>query len=122
MTPLAAALALIARGWNPVPVEFRSKKPIGREWQQRVIDRTNVEQFFNGADLNIGLLAALAADRSGLTLPFRLHALVDGLAVLFGQVSAPDPHVDHLDAEVACLAVELVAHARHRAARSSRTT
>jgi putative DNA primase/helicase len=65
VTPLDAALALIARGWNPVPVEFRSKKPIGREWQQRVINRTNVEQFFDGADLNIG--AMMGATSRGLT-------------------------------------------------------
>jgi hypothetical protein len=65
MTPLEAALALIARGWNPVPVEFRSKKPIGSEWQRRVIDRTNVEHFFNGADLNIGVM--MGATSRGLT-------------------------------------------------------
>jgi len=62
----------------------------------------------------LALLAALAAGRSRLALPFGLHALVDGLAVLLGQVGPPDPHVDHLDTEVACLAVELVAHARHQ--------
>jgi hypothetical protein len=65
MTPLDAALALIARGWNPVPVAYRSKKPIGSEWQRRVIDHSNVEQFFNGADLNIG--AMMGTTSKGLT-------------------------------------------------------
>ena len=38
MTPLDAALNLIARGWNPVPVEYRPKKPaLGEGWQNVII-------------------------------------------------------------------------------------
>src|ERR1700688_4709395 len=57
-----------------------------------------------GADL-LRLLAALRAEFGGLALPFGLHALVDGLAVLLRQVGAPDPDVKLLDAIAAGLMV-----------------
>jgi Bifunctional DNA primase/polymerase, N-terminal len=55
-TPLEIALDAIARGWNPVPIEYRTKKPIGAEWQLRVIDAGNAARYFNGAEMNIGVL------------------------------------------------------------------
>jgi hypothetical protein len=36
-TPLDIALTYIDRRWNPVPVEYRTKKPIGNAWQSRII-------------------------------------------------------------------------------------
>jgi hypothetical protein len=66
MTPLDAALDLITRGWNPVPVESRSKKPaLGLDWHKVVITTANAAQYFNGRDLNIG--AQLGAPSRGLT-------------------------------------------------------
>lgn len=55
-TPLDIALNFIGRGWNPVPIEYRTKKPIGAEWQRRVIDASNAARFFNGAEMNIGVI------------------------------------------------------------------
>src|SRR6516164_4236991 len=38
-SPLDIALDYIGRGWNPVPVNYRAKKPsTGNGWQLRVID------------------------------------------------------------------------------------
>ena len=65
--------------------------------------------------ISCALLAALGAELRGLALPFGLHALVDRLAVLLRQIGAADPHVDHLDAVLIGLPVELVADARHQA-------
>src|SRR6516165_424477 len=42
------------RGWNPVPVVFKGKKPIGEGWQTRVIRGPDVEKHFNGARKNVG--------------------------------------------------------------------
>jgi hypothetical protein len=56
MSALDAALNVIARGWNPVPVKYRSKEPIGEEWQKRVITKENAAKFFNGTALNIGVI------------------------------------------------------------------
>jgi hypothetical protein len=52
---LDRARGYIGRGWTPVPVGYREKKPIGDAWQNRVIDHSNVEQHFNGAKMNIGV-------------------------------------------------------------------
>jgi hypothetical protein len=66
MTPLDAALAYAARGWNSVPVEYRSKKPaLGRDWQTVRITTENAAQYFNGRDMNVGL--QLGAVSHGLT-------------------------------------------------------
>src|SRR5579871_177763 len=66
-----------------------------------------------GADL-LALLVALAANGRSLTLAFGLHALIDRLAVLLRKISAPDAHVDNLDAKGARFAIELIAHPRHQ--------
>jgi len=55
-TPLEVALDYIGRGWNPVPVKYRSKRPLdGENWQWRVIDAAAAPRFFNGAQMNIGV-------------------------------------------------------------------
>src|SRR3954453_10171674 len=61
-----------------------------------------------GANL-LRLLTALGSEFLGLALPFGLHALVDRQAVLLRQVGTADTHVDHLDAVLIGLPVELVA-------------
>lgn len=65
LTPLDVALRYIARGWNPLPVPFRSKRPEGSAWQTRVIDATNAAEHFNGAAGNVGVL--LGPSSHGLT-------------------------------------------------------
>jgi hypothetical protein len=65
MTVLEIALTYIRRGWNPVPVEYRAKKPIGKAWQDRVITENTAPQFFNGAPMNIGVI--LGPTSQGLT-------------------------------------------------------
>src|ERR1700730_8788197 len=37
MSPLDVALEYIDRGWAVVPVPFKSKRPVGDEWQNRLI-------------------------------------------------------------------------------------
>jgi hypothetical protein len=55
MNALDIALSYINRGWNPVPVKPRSKKPLGEGWQTRSLTAETAEQFFNGAELNVGV-------------------------------------------------------------------
>jgi hypothetical protein len=65
-TALDIALDYIGRGWNPVPVEHRSKKPsTGNGWQLRIIDATNAAHYFNGGQMNIGVV--LGPSSHGLT-------------------------------------------------------
>jgi hypothetical protein len=65
LSPLETALGYIDRGWNPVPILFRSKKPIGEAWHTRVIDENSAPQYFNGRQMNVGVL--LGASSRGLT-------------------------------------------------------
>src|SRR6516165_9924585 len=53
------------RGWNPVPVRFRGKKPIGEGWQTRVIREADVPKYFDRAPQNYGVV--LGASSGGLT-------------------------------------------------------
>ena len=64
-TALDIALDYIGRGWNPTPVPHRKKKPIGDEWQLRIIDAGNAAQHFNGQAMNIGVV--LGPSSHGLT-------------------------------------------------------
>jgi Bifunctional DNA primase/polymerase, N-terminal len=51
---LAIARDLLARGYNPVPVAV-GKHPTGKKWQHVVITEANVEQYFNGKAINVGV-------------------------------------------------------------------
>jgi RecA-family ATPase len=66
VTALTIALDYIGRGWNPVPVDYRAKKPsTGNGWQLRIIDATNAPHYFNGGQMNIGVI--LGPSSHGLT-------------------------------------------------------
>jgi hypothetical protein len=65
MTALDHALDFIARGWNPVPIPFRRKRPEGNAWQTLVIDAAAAPHYFNGAHQNIGVI--LGPTSRGLT-------------------------------------------------------
>jgi hypothetical protein len=65
VTPLEIAQSYITRGWNPVPCRYRTKKPIGDDWQSRKIDASNVTQHFDDTQLNVGV--QLGPSSAGLT-------------------------------------------------------
>src|ERR1700737_4281883 len=52
---LDVALDYIRRGWNPVPIPFKKKTPLDRDWQNRIIDESTAPRFFNGGTQNIGI-------------------------------------------------------------------
>ena len=62
---LDVALDYIKRGWNPVPVPFRSKAPIGEAWQKRVIEEKTAADYFNCDQQNIGVV--MGPSSHGLT-------------------------------------------------------
>jgi hypothetical protein len=59
------ALEYVGRGWNPLPLPFRTKTPTERGWQHRVIREEDVPKYFNGQPQNIGVI--LGATSGGLT-------------------------------------------------------
>jgi Bifunctional DNA primase/polymerase, N-terminal len=56
MTPLEAALAWIQRGYSPIPVPDRSKKPVLEGWQRLEITVDVAPNYFNSRSQNIGVL------------------------------------------------------------------
>jgi len=70
-TPLDVARSYIARGWNPVPVRHRTKKPIGDEWQLRIINDANVAAHFNATPQNIGVILGTSSHGRALALQDR---------------------------------------------------
>jgi hypothetical protein len=62
---LVVALDYIARGWNPLPLPYRTKRPTDDSWQNRVIDADSAPCFFNGGPQNIGVV--LGPSSHGLT-------------------------------------------------------
>jgi hypothetical protein len=52
--PLATARDLLRRNIMPLPVLPTEKNPIIDGWQHLTINETNLEQYFNGAALNVG--------------------------------------------------------------------
>jgi RecA-family ATPase len=65
MTPLNVALNYINRGWNPVPIPRGTKAPQDAGWHTRIIDATSAPLYFNGAEINIGVV--LGPNSHGLT-------------------------------------------------------
>jgi bifunctional DNA primase/polymerase-like protein len=59
------ALEYVQRGWNPVPIPFRTKIPVGEGWQKRVIREEDVPKYFNCAPQNVGVI--LGPSSGGLT-------------------------------------------------------
>src|SRR3954453_2242707 len=97
-SPLDLALRYIRRGWNPVPIPFKAKRPIDKGWQERVITAENAPQFFNGQAQNIGIILGPAS--GGLTdvdldCPEAIAVAPDLLPethAVFGRQSKPRSH------------------------------
>jgi Bifunctional DNA primase/polymerase, N-terminal len=64
-TPEAIALQYTMRDRHPPPVPYRQKKPIGNDWQHRVITGSQVHRFFGDKPQNIGV--QLGPKSCGLT-------------------------------------------------------
>jgi Bifunctional DNA primase/polymerase, N-terminal len=94
-----AARGYIRRGWNPVPIKYRDKKPsAGTGWQNIKIDESNVDQHFNGGQQNIGIQAGAASGGLrdvDLDSPEALAlapAILPPTDAIFGRRSTPRSH------------------------------
>ncbi len=64
MTAADVAGMFIRRGWSPVPVPHRKKRPALDGWPELRITASNIGQYFNGAPQNVGVV--LGEHSSGL--------------------------------------------------------
>jgi hypothetical protein len=93
-TIAAAAAGYHGRGWKPVPVNRKTKKPMGRGWQNRTYDPAQ----FNGNSQNVGV--QLGAVSGGLVDVDLDEIAAVGLApeflpatcAIFGHNSKPCSH------------------------------
>jgi putative DNA primase/helicase len=96
--PLSIARSYIDRHWNPVPVLFRSKIPIGEKWQLRVIDHSNVSQYFGDTPQNVGVvMGPLSKGLTDVDLDCReaidlAPMIIPKTTAIFGRRSSPAAH------------------------------
>ena len=97
MTPLDAAIAWIQKGFSPVPVLHRSKRPILTGWERLEITINAAARYFNAAAQNIGVLLG---DKFGSTdvdcdCPEAVtvaRELLPESRLIFGRQSKPFSH------------------------------
>jgi hypothetical protein len=97
MTPLDAAIAWIQKGFSPVPVPSRSKRPILNGWERLEITMDLASQFFNGTSQNIGLLlgdkfGSADVDCDCLESITAARELLPETGLIFGRQSKPFSH------------------------------
>ena len=98
MTPLDAAIDYINRGWSPVPIPYRRRKPVLKDWPDLRITAETAPQYFNGARQNVGVI--LGGASNGLTdidldCPEAVAVapwLLPPTKAIFGRETAPDSH------------------------------
>jgi hypothetical protein len=94
-----AANAYIGRGWNPVPVGYRSKKPTnGEGWQHVRVTTENVTTHFNGGRQNVGVQMGPASNNltdvdldSDVAIALA-PAFLPTTGAVFGRPTAPSSH------------------------------
>ena len=97
VSALSIALGYIKRGWSPVPVPYRQKGPVIKDWQKLRLTRQTARRYFNGT-------RSISASFSGHRPPTcamlistvprrspRLRALLPPTA-RFGRLSTPGAH------------------------------
>ena len=97
MSTVDIARGYLRRGWCPIPVQFKSKKPNTPDWQHMRLREDDLEGVFSGK-INIGVV--LGPPSNGLTdvdldcreaiaiAPFMLPRT----GAIFGRHSAPASH------------------------------
>jgi hypothetical protein len=61
MNTLAVALSYLKRGWRPIPVPFKSKKPTLENWPDLRLSESELLIHFNGTPQNVGVLLGPAS-------------------------------------------------------------
>jgi putative DNA primase/helicase len=97
MTPVDSALAWIKRGFSPVPVPYRSKRPVLDGWQRLEITAETAQRYFKRLNQNVGVLLG---DKFGSAdvdcdCPEAITAareLLPETGLIFGRASKPFSH------------------------------
>ncbi|MFL5238833.1 MAG: bifunctional DNA primase/polymerase [Rhizomicrobium sp.] len=99
---IETVISYCRRGWNPIPIQFKTKKPTGTAWQTRTITEADVPKYFNGAPQNVGII--MGPSSGGLTdldldcveaitiAPY----VMPKTEAIFGRASKPDSHREYI--------------------------
>src|SRR5262249_8116072 len=93
-TVAEAAVAYAARGWKPVPINRKSKKPIGKAWQKQPYCPSQ----FNGSAQNVavqlgGASAGLVdVDLDSITAIGLAPQFLPDTGAIFGRAAKPASH------------------------------
>ena len=87
MTTPDAAREYLSRGWQPIPVPHRSKKPALKGWPDLRLTAADLARHFNGQPSNLGIL--LGEPSGGLVDADLDCAEALHLAPAFLQVRSP---------------------------------
>jgi hypothetical protein len=97
-SPLEIAQSYIERGWNPVPINRKTKKPIGTEWQLRKVTKKTAAKYFNGSAINVGVqLGPFSNNLADVDLDCPEAVRIGGFMLpdtkaSFGRKSKPQSH------------------------------
>ena len=61
MNALDIAVDYIGRGWSPVPIPYRQKKPVLPGWQKLQVTEETAPEHFNGELQNVGIILGTAS-------------------------------------------------------------
>jgi hypothetical protein len=94
---LDAARRWLERGYYPIPVPFRNKAPVIDGWPQLRLTSEQLPQYFNGRQINIGVLLGEPDGNADIDLDTQQarHAwrvLGPKTGLVFGRASAPASH------------------------------
>ena len=97
MTPLEGAKAWAARGFFPVPIPYREKKPIAEGWPNLRITADTAGQYFNSSKQNVGVLlgddyGAADVDCDCPEAIWLAKALLPETGLIFGRQSKRHSH------------------------------
>jgi len=97
VTAIEAAQRWIERGYWPLPVPFREKRPVEEGWQNLRITLEMVPKYFNGAQQNIGVLLGDRYNSADVDLDCHeaIRAAPEFLpetGLVFGRASKPASH------------------------------
>ncbi len=97
MTALKAAAEYVERGFFPIPVPHREKKPVLEGWPNLRLARKSLPHYFNGTPSNIGVLLGddYGTTDVDLDCPEALVAAAELLpptGMIFGRRSKPRSH------------------------------
>jgi putative DNA primase/helicase len=91
-----AAAEYARRGFAPIPVPHREKRPVLPEWQKLRLTLADIPQYFNGRGQNVGLLLGVGGltdvDLDASEAAAAARELLPDTAFRYGRESKPGSH------------------------------